>query len=113
MERFCTSSCTCWHQISVETVCLAICRYLVSLIASDADGVHTDLNEFGLEAMNVALNAGGAGERNFKLIVWNTGVHHQAPGQHCPALHIVVWQVPSKTQHSFVLQLQRLSAMRH
>lgn len=66
-----------------ETGCLAICRYLVSLIASDADGVHTDLNEFGLEAMNVALNAGGLGERNSKLIVWNTGVHHQASG---PAL---------------------------
>lgn len=36
-------------------------RYLVSLIASDMEGVHTDLNEFGLEAMNAALNAGGAG----------------------------------------------------
>lgn len=41
---------------------LLVHRYLVSLIASDSEGVHTDLNEFGLEAMNVALNAGGAGD---------------------------------------------------
>ena len=31
-------------------------------VATEAEGVHTDLNEFGLELMNVALNAGGAGE---------------------------------------------------
>lgn len=45
---------------------LLTCRYLVSLIASDSEGVHTDLNEFGLEAMNVALNAGGAGDCKFE-----------------------------------------------
>jgi hypothetical protein len=39
----------------------------VSLVASDAEGVHTDLNEFGLEAMNVALNAGGAGKSHCRL----------------------------------------------
>lgn len=34
---------------------------LVSLIASDAVGTHTDMDEFGLELMNAALNAGGSG----------------------------------------------------
>lgn len=44
----------------------SFCRYLVSLIA-EADGVHTDLNEFGLEAMNIALNAGGTGDNRGAL----------------------------------------------
>ena len=37
---------------------------LVSLIASDPVGTHTDMDEFGLELMNAALNAGcsGAGD---------------------------------------------------
>jgi hypothetical protein len=34
---------------------------LVGLIASDAVGTHTDMDEFGLELMNAALNAGGSG----------------------------------------------------
>lgn len=34
---------------------------LVSLIASDAVGTHTDMDEFGLELMNAALYAGGSG----------------------------------------------------
>lgn len=36
---------------------------LVSLIALDAVGAHTDMDEFGLELMNAALNAGGSGGR--------------------------------------------------
>ena len=34
---------------------------IVSLIASDAVGTHTDMDEFGLDLMNAALNAGGSG----------------------------------------------------
>ncbi len=36
--------------------------FIISLINSDGDqGVHADLNVFGLELMNVALNSGGPG----------------------------------------------------
>lgn len=42
----------------------------MSLIASDSDGVHTDLNVFGLEAMNIALNAGGTGIDAFLGTLW-------------------------------------------
>mmetsp|Transcript_17390 Transcript_17390/g.52068 ORF Transcript_17390/g.52068 Transcript_17390/m.52068 type:complete len:1953 (-) Transcript_17390:228-6086(-) len=36
-----------------------ILKFIVSYVNSVSEGVHTDLNEFGLELMNVALNAGG------------------------------------------------------
>lgn len=38
-----------------------ILKFIVSYVNSISEGVHTDLNEFGLELMNVALNAGGPG----------------------------------------------------
>lgn len=38
-----------------------ILKFIVSYVNSVSEGVHTDLNEFGLELMNVALNAGGPG----------------------------------------------------
>lgn len=46
------------HGLEAITEMLA---QLVSLIASEATGTHADIDEFGLELMNAALNAGGSG----------------------------------------------------
>lgn len=42
--------------------------FIISLINSDGEGVHSDLNVFGLELMNVALNSGGPG--GYPLQLW-------------------------------------------
>lgn len=49
-----------------------ILEFVVSYINSGAEGVHTDLNEFGLELMNVALNAGGPGACSLSDLIQNS-----------------------------------------
>jgi hypothetical protein len=74
------------------------CRYLVSLIASDAEGVHTDLNEFGLEAMNIALNAGGAGEN--AAVLSTAGLAHCNLHSRCeiqPLLPYMCWKAVTRS----------------
>lgn len=39
---------------------LDLLEFVISLITSEGEGVHTDLDSFGLELMNVALNVGGS-----------------------------------------------------
>eukprot|EP00884_Botryococcus_braunii_P022699 jgi/Botrbrau1/9112/Bobra.0305s0016.2 len=38
---------------------IEVLGFIISLINSDGEGVHSDLNVFGLDLMNVALNSGG------------------------------------------------------
>ena len=40
---------------------MEVLGFIIGLIGSDGNGLHADLNVFGLELMNVALNAGGPG----------------------------------------------------
>ena len=39
---------------------LDLLEFVISLMVSEGEGVHTDLDIFGLELMTVALNSGGA-----------------------------------------------------
>ncbi len=39
---------------------LDLLEFVISLMVSEGEGVHTDLDTFGLELINVALNAGGS-----------------------------------------------------
>lgn len=47
-------------EASVQTF-LELLDFVISLVVSEGEGVHSDLDTFGLELLNAALNAGGPG----------------------------------------------------
>ncbi|CAL8465729.1 g5265 [Coccomyxa elongata] len=46
-------------EVGLQTF-LDLLEFVISLMVSEGEGVHTDLDTFGLELINVALNAGGS-----------------------------------------------------
>lgn len=48
----------CRAEVGLQTF-LDLLEFVISLMVSEGEGVHTDLDIFGLELMTVALNSGG------------------------------------------------------